>query len=103
DRPLRAADAPLVRGRGSLASSRREGEGLDPMSAALGMPAAATARDAPSATPRPTRVAYVMSQFPKISETFVLYEMLEVERFGADVEVFPLRRGPSGPRHPEAA
>jgi glycosyltransferase involved in cell wall biosynthesis len=50
-----------------------------------------------------TRVAYVMSQFPKISETFVLYEMLEVERLGAAVEVFPLRRGPRGPRHPEAA
>jgi len=43
-----------------------------------------------------------MSQFPKISETFVLYEMLAVERLGAEVDVFPLRRGPRGPRHPEA-
>jgi glycosyltransferase involved in cell wall biosynthesis len=43
-----------------------------------------------------------MSQFPKISETFVLYEMIAVERLGARVEVFPLRRGPRGPRHAEA-
>jgi colanic acid/amylovoran biosynthesis glycosyltransferase len=51
---------------------------------------------------RPPTVAYVMSQFPKISETFVLYEMLAVEKLGARVEVFPLRRGPRGPRHAEA-
>jgi glycosyltransferase involved in cell wall biosynthesis len=43
-----------------------------------------------------------MSQFPKISETFVLYEMLALEGLGARVELFPLRRGPRGPRHPEA-
>jgi glycosyltransferase involved in cell wall biosynthesis len=48
------------------------------------------------------RIAYIMSQFPKISETFVLYEMLAVEALGAEVEVFPLRRGPRGPRHAEA-
>jgi glycosyltransferase involved in cell wall biosynthesis len=69
-------------------------------------PAASTvveARPSASATSaRPTRIAYIMSQFPKISETFVLYEMLEMERLGAAVEVFPLRRGPRGPRHPEA-
>jgi glycosyltransferase involved in cell wall biosynthesis/peptidoglycan/xylan/chitin deacetylase (PgdA/CDA1 family) len=51
---------------------------------------------------RPARVAYVMSQFPKISETFVLYEMQALETIGARVEVFPLRRGPKGPRHAEA-
>ena len=30
------------------------------------------------------RVAYVMSRFPKISETFILFEMLEVERLGVE-------------------
>src|SRR4249920_3742573 len=38
------------------------------------------------------RVAYLMSRFPKLSETFVLYEMLELERIGVHVEVFPLVR-----------
>lgn len=38
------------------------------------------------------RVAYLMSRFPKITETFVLREMIELEKLGYDVEVFPLRR-----------
>ncbi len=41
-------------------------------------------------------VAYVMSRFPKLSETFVMNEMLAVERQGAAVEVYPLLR-----EHPE--
>ena len=48
------------------------------------------------------RVAYVTSWFPKITETFVLYEMKALEDLGARVEVFPLLREPDGPRHPEA-
>jgi glycosyltransferase involved in cell wall biosynthesis len=44
-----------------------------------------------------------MSWFPKITETFVLYEMKALEELGARVEVFPLHRQPRGPRHPEAA
>jgi len=54
--------------------------------------------DAPAsaATPGPAtrraRVAYVMSRFPKITETFILREMIELERQGFDIEVFPLRR-----------
>ncbi len=49
------------------------------------------------------RVAYIMSRFPKITETFVLYEMKALEEMGATVEVFPLLRQPPGKRHPEAA
>ncbi|MGE0160387.1 MAG: glycosyltransferase [Gemmatimonadales bacterium] len=56
-----------------------------------------------SALGGPRRVAYVMSQFPKISETFVLNEMTALEGLGTRIEVFPLRRGPRGPRHAEAA
>jgi len=48
------------------------------------------------------RIAYIMSRFPKISETFVLYEMKVLEDMGAQVEVFPLLRQPPGTRHPEA-
>lgn len=38
------------------------------------------------------RVAYVMSRFPKLTETFILAEMVEMAASGVDVEVFPLRR-----------
>lgn len=38
------------------------------------------------------RVAYVMSRFPKLTETFVLYEMLEMEAAGNQVDIFPLLR-----------
>ncbi len=39
------------------------------------------------------KVAYLMSRFPKLTETFVLYEMIAVERQGVDVEIFPLLGG----------
>ena len=38
------------------------------------------------------KFAYVMSRFPKISETFVLYEILALMEKGIRVEVFPLIR-----------
>jgi glycosyltransferase involved in cell wall biosynthesis len=50
---------------------------------------------------RPT-VAYVMSRFPKISETFILNEILELERLGVTVEVFPLKREREPTVHREA-
>ena len=56
-------------------------------------------REAPAA---PLKIAYVMSRFPKVSETFVLYEMLAVERAGASVELYPLLRERSEVIHPEA-
>lgn len=61
-------------------------------------------RPPPSAThlERPA-VAYVMSRFPKISETFILTEILELERRGVRVEVYPLLRERQPLIHPEAA
>ncbi len=50
----------------------------------------------------PRKVAYLMSRFPKISETFILYEMLELERLGLQIEVFPLIREHEQVSHPEA-
>ncbi len=47
-------------------------------------------------------MAYMMSRFPKITETFILYEMLAAEEAGARVEVFPLRREKTTKMHPEA-
>lgn len=44
-----------------------------------------------------------MSRFPKLSETFVLYEMLAVERLAdVDVDVYPLLREKTSTVHPEA-
>ena len=37
-----------------------------------------------------TKVGYVLEQFPKLSETFVLEEMLELERLGLDLTIFAL-------------
>lgn len=48
------------------------------------------------------KVAYLMSRFPKITETFILYEMLAIERFGIRVEVYPLRREKTAVTHAEA-
>jgi glycosyltransferase involved in cell wall biosynthesis len=44
-----------------------------------------------------------MSRFPRITETFVLYEMLALRELGIDVEVFPLIRTREAVVHPEAA
>ena len=43
-----------------------------------------------------------MSRFPRLSETFVLYEILAVEDEGVDVELFPLIRERADVVHPEA-
>ena len=48
------------------------------------------------------RVAVLMSRFPKLSETFILEEMLELERAGITVEVFPLLREREHVVHPSA-
>ena len=47
-------------------------------------------------------VAYIMSRFPRLSETFVLFEMIALEEAGASVELFPLIRERAKVVHPEA-
>lgn len=49
------------------------------------------------------RVAYITSRFPKLSETFVLYEILAIEELGIDVDVFALVRESEPVHHREAA
>lgn len=39
------------------------------------------------------KIGYVLKQFPKLSETFVLNEILELERQGAEVTIFALGPG----------
>ncbi len=43
-----------------------------------------------------TRVAYMMSRFPKLTETFVLFEILAVEQQGIQVDVYPLLGADNG-------
>jgi len=52
-------------------------------------------------TPKSLKVAFVMSRFPKITETFVIREMVEMERQGVEVEVYPLQRERTSVMHPE--
>jgi colanic acid/amylovoran biosynthesis glycosyltransferase len=51
---------------------------------------------------RPPRVAYIVSRFPKVTETFVLFEILAVRRHGVDVELYPLWHEKTPAVHPEA-
>ncbi len=45
------------------------------------------------------RVGYVLKRFPRLSETFILNEMLELERQGVEVEVFSLFKPPAEDKH----
>jgi glycosyltransferase involved in cell wall biosynthesis len=49
-----------------------------------------------------SRIAYLMSWFPAVTETFILYEMLELERLGIEVQPFSLFGSFPGPTHPGA-
>ena len=51
----------------------------------------------------PTNIAYLTSRFPKISETFVLDEVLELRRRGCTIELFALLPGDEEIVHPEAS
>ncbi len=89
----------FLRGRTVERWNPKKGDG-----AALPAPHAPLASHDPNpASPplRPPRVAYLMSRFPKLTETFVLYEILELERIGIPVVVYPLLRGRENVRHPD--
>ncbi|MBC7878296.1 MAG: glycosyltransferase [Anaerolineales bacterium] len=36
------------------------------------------------------KIAYILSRFPTVSETFILYEIVELCKLGVDVHIFPL-------------
>ena len=46
-------------------------------------------------------IAYLMSRFPVLTETFILYEILELRNQGFQTAVFPLRIEKTNKRHPE--
>ena len=73
----------------------------------VAVPAYRVSQDAPiaegagSAKSDTRPVAYIMSRFPLLTETFILREMLELERRGLPLEVFPLLRAHASVRHEE--
>jgi len=46
-------------------------------------------------------VAYVVSRFPKLTETFILHEIVEMQRLGVRVEIYPLLRHHDSVRQPQ--
>ncbi len=49
--------------------------------------------------PESRRIGYVLKMFPRLSETFVLNEILELERQGAEVQIFSLMHPADGRFH----
>lgn len=56
----------------------------------------------PSESPTP-RVGYVLKMYPRFSETFILEEVLALERHGADLQIFSLRPPADGRFHENLA
>ncbi len=48
-------------------------------------------------------LAYLLKKFPRLSETFILNELLAQERLGREIHVFSRRPPDDEPRHPELA
>ena len=48
------------------------------------------------------KVAYVVAEFPSLTETFILRELSALASLGTDLSVFALRHPSSGPYHPDA-
>ena len=48
------------------------------------------------------KIAYVLKTFPKLSETFILNEILELERQGLELHIFSLREAPKRGCMPES-
>jgi glycosyltransferase involved in cell wall biosynthesis len=52
---------------------------------------------------KPAPIGYLMKSYPKISETFILNEILELERQGVDLHLLSLRPCPDVKSHPDVA
>ncbi len=49
------------------------------------------------------RIAYLVKMYPRFSETFIVNEILELERLGVDVRVYSLRKPDDGRFHASVA
>jgi hypothetical protein len=48
-------------------------------------------------------VGYLLKTYPKVSETFILNEILELERQGVSLHLFSLRKPTDEKNHPDVA
>nr|MBA2519222.1 hypothetical protein [Chloroflexia bacterium] len=48
-------------------------------------------------------VAYILKMYPRFSETFILNEILELERSGMDLRIFSLKKPDDGRFHADVA
>lgn len=62
-----------------------------------------TSANSLSDCPERGKIAYIMSRFPKITETFILYEIVEHHRRGDLIEIYPLMRERHPVVHPDVA
>ena len=53
-------------------------------------------------TRRPPKVAMIVSRFPKVTNTFMLREMIALEKLGVPIELFALVHEQEGAVHEEA-
>src|SRR6516225_3622565 len=49
------------------------------------------------------RVAYLLKTFPRLSETFILNEILGLEKLGLEIAIFSLRRPAAEPVHADVS
>jgi glycosyltransferase involved in cell wall biosynthesis len=49
----------------------------------------------------PVKVGYIIKMFPRLSETFILNEILELEQQGLDLRIFSLKRPADSVFHPQ--
>ena len=66
------------------------------------MSAERVARDEAKATPA-VRVGYLLKMYPRFSETFILTEILELERQGVSIDIFSLKKPDDGRFHADLA
>ncbi len=55
------------------------------------------------ATAKQLKVAYLVKTYPRLSETFILNEILGLERLGLELHIFSLRRPSAEAVHPKVA
>ena len=53
--------------------------------------------------PGPVRVGYIIKMFPRLSETFILNEVLELEKQGLELRIFSLKRPVDSVFHAQTA
>lgn len=51
----------------------------------------------------PAKVAYLLKMYPRFSETFIMSEILELERQGADITIYSLKKPDDGRFHADLA